>query len=117
MSSYLEQRRQHILDGRPPKVKPAKSPRKESPKMNAVKQELKKLYTMFLKKRSRCEIKSPECTKVATCIHHRNGRGKDELMDQGTWMASCMPCNSYVEVHDKWARERGFKGTGLKNKH
>lgn len=107
--TYLEHRLALKNGTALPKVKPSKTLNKESSKMTEVKKELKKLYTMFLAKRSKCEIKSPECTKVATCIHHKKGRGKDELMNQKTWMASCERCNGYVEEHHKWAAEKGFK--------
>lgn len=101
----------------PPDVKPYKKSNKVSSKMTAVKQELKKLYTIFLAKRTRCEIKSPECTGAATCVHHVRGRGKNEILDQGTWMASCERCNGYVEQHHLWAAKNGFKQSRHKKPH
>jgi hypothetical protein len=92
-----------------PKVKPMKPLKKESPKMTVVKQELKKLYTIILSNRPVCEIKSPVCTKKATCCHHTQGRGKNEILDPKKMMASCDPCNSYVEQHHAWAEKKGFK--------
>jgi hypothetical protein len=87
----------------------AKPINKVSSAMAAVKRELKKLYPIFLKKHPKCQIKSPVCTKKSTCIHHKKGRGKNEILDQGTWMASCEHCNSYVEQEHAWAEKNGFK--------
>jgi hypothetical protein len=81
---------------------------KRSEKMKAIMKLLKPLYAIFLKSHPDCEIKSEVCRGKAVCIHHTEGRGK-KLLDQQTWLASCGPCNSYVESHDEWARERGFK--------
>ena len=92
-----------------PKVKAAKAIPKESKKMTSVKAELKKLYTIFLSKRTRCEIKSPECTGKATVIHHVKGRGKDNLMNESTWMASCVRCNGWVEENHAEAVKMGAK--------
>jgi hypothetical protein len=92
-----------------PTIKPVKPINKVSSKMEKVKEELKKLYSIFLGKHKSCKIKSPECTALATCVHHLKGRGENELMDKSTWVASCEHCNSYVEQHHTWAEERGFK--------
>jgi hypothetical protein len=89
---------------------------KVSEKMKGVKAELKKLYPLFLKVHPKCEINSPECTGTATCIHHTEGRGKNEVQNQGTWKASCTRCNGYVEDHHAWAEERGFKKSRHKKK-
>jgi hypothetical protein len=68
MNDYMEHRLALKNGTALPKVKPAKAVKKESSKMTVVKQELKKLYTIFLSKRKKCEIKSPECTKVARFV-------------------------------------------------
>lgn len=56
-----------------------------------------------------CEIRSPECTGKTQGVHHTKGRGKDHLLDINTWMAACNRCNTWIEVHDKEARDKGFK--------
>lgn len=112
--SYLEKRRQMKNGTRLPDVKPAKPIKKESSKMTQVKQELKKLYTIFLAKRKKCEVKSPECTKIATCVHHVHGRLKDNLMNQASWKASCEACNSWVERNHAKAAEMGMKKSKFK---
>jgi hypothetical protein len=66
------------------------------------------LRKKFLDTNKRCMINSPECTQEATCVHHTRGRGIYMLMVE-TWMPSCKRCNNYVEAHDEWARENGYK--------
>lgn len=80
-----------------------------SDKMTAIIDQLKKLYPVFLRSHPACEIKSPVCTKKATVVHHSEGRGKNEVLDQRTWMASCTACNGWVEENDAEAREMGAK--------
>lgn len=80
---------------------------KETAKTKSVKAELKKLYPEFLKKKGfKCEVKTSVCTKAATVIHHVKGRGKNEILNQDTWMASCLSCNSRIESHPN----EGVKG-------
>lgn len=67
------------------------------------------LRMVYLQSHQKCEIQSPVCWKSATCIHHVSGRVGAKLMDMKTWKASCIPCNEYIESHDAWARENGFK--------
>lgn len=94
----------------PKEVKPKKAISKKSDKQKEIDKELKKLYPVFLaEKKFICEIQSPECTKTAVCVHHKKGRGINEVLDVETFMASCGACNGYVESHDAWAREKGFK--------
>ena len=69
---------------------------------------LKRLYAVYLAKRTKCKIKSPVCTGEAICVHHTRGRSAQYLLDQETWLPSCVPCNLYVEQYPKWAKERGF---------
>lgn len=82
------------------------------PKKSTTRKSEDKIYhelrPAFLKAHPVCEIKSPECTGVTTCVHHTRGRGI-YLLAQNTWMGSCRRCNNYVEDHDAWAREKGFK--------
>lgn len=85
----------------------------ESDGQKEIKKSLKAAYQGFITKHPKCQIKSPECTKRATVIHHKAGRGKDVVLDQSTWMASCEHCNGYVEEHDAWARANGFKVSRL----
>lgn len=62
----------------------------------------------FLEKNKVCQIKAPGCTHAATQVHHAKPR-RYYLCDVSIFVASCTNCNMYVENHDSWARERGFK--------
>jgi hypothetical protein len=83
--------------------------KKRSKKMTDVMKEVKKLYTIFLKSKPKCEVKSPQCTIVSTDVHHKAGRGKNQIADKKTWMAVCRSCHNLIENNDKWARDNGFK--------
>jgi hypothetical protein len=91
-------------------VKIKKEIPKRSESMKETMKELKKLYPVFLAKHPNCEVKlSPECTKKATCVHHINGRLKDNILNVETFMASCETCNLYVETHSALAKAKGVK--------
>ena len=96
---------------RKPVAKTVRQPiNRESVKMKATKKDLKKEYPKFLKSHPFCELKiSPECTKIATVIHHVRGRIGEQVHRQEDWMASCPACNSHVENKDAEAREKGLK--------
>lgn len=70
---------------------------------------LGKIVGPFLEEHPFCEIRSPVCTHVATCVHHVKGRAKDVVLDPEYHKASCDPCNHYVESHHAWAVENGHK--------
>lgn len=95
---------------KPEKVKKVTPIKKVSDKEKSRKAELKKMYPVFLaEKKFICEIQSPECTKTATAIHHLKGREGEQVFETLDWLACCQRCNGYVEEHDKWARDKGFK--------
>ncbi len=81
--------------------------------VSATRRDEKKIYMtlreVFLSTRPNCQIAAPGCTKKATCIHHTAGRIGKNYLDVSKWKASCTHCNNYVEIHDAWARENGFK--------
>lgn len=87
---------------------------KRTKKMSKTFDSLRKLYPIFLSTRPFCKIKSPVCTYLATVVNHTEGRGEDKILDMRTWEESCAPCNIYIEVHDKWARENGHKINRIK---
>jgi hypothetical protein len=80
-----------------------------SEKMRGVMAAIKPLYEDFLEKKPVCEINSPKCTQMATCVHHTKGRGVAQIMNIKTWKASCNACNGFVETNDEWARQNGHK--------
>lgn len=105
-NDYLERRRNIKLFGQAPKEKKTTSIPKQSEKTKELNKEYKKKVLEFLLKHPKCQIKSPSCTKKATTVHHTKRRGVN-LMNEKDWKASCWPCNSWVESHDKEAREQG----------
>lgn len=92
-----------------PTIKVSTPVKKESSKIKEVKKELKKLYPVLLAQRPICEIKSPVCTKKATCLHHIEGRGINEVTDPNKMVTSCQPCNNWVEENHAEAEKMGFK--------
>ncbi len=89
--------------------KPVKEISKESVKMKGVKAELKKLYPIFLQKHKKCQLKMEGCTKESTVVHHTEGRGPAEVLNQKTWKASCVGCNLQVEIKHAEAESKGLK--------
>ena len=58
----------------------------------------------------KCQIQSPECTGKTEGVHHVKGKTSYALLlNEAHWMAACNRCNVYVEIHDAWAREKGYK--------
>lgn len=96
---------------RPEKLSKGPQPiKKKSENKKQIDRELKKMYPVFLaEKRFICEIQSPDCTGTATVVHHMKGRVGEQVFIIEDWMACCSRCNGYVEEHDAWAREKGFK--------
>jgi len=47
------------------------------------------------------------CTKEATTIHHKKGRGI-YLLDKSTWIGLCMGCHRWVTDNPKEALEKGL---------
>lgn len=96
-------KRQSMKQGDQPTAREEKDAQKKKPikkvseKMRVKKLELKKLYPIYLKANPCCAIQGPHCTIKAACVHHTRGRGEKELLDQSTWMPSCIHCNSWIE--------------------
>jgi hypothetical protein len=82
-------------------------------KLARIMRALKKTYPAFLERNPICRIQSPICTQVATVVNHEKGRGINVVMNPKYWTPCCPACNGYIEVHDKWAQERGFKKSRL----
>lgn len=139
MSSYLEQRRAQMLFGKttekkeqpeisndgtltrlqqariPKPVPEDKQPGSRSKKLSKAMRGYIVQVKIYLSKPENlvCKIQSPNCTKLATCVHHTAGRTGQQLKNEADWMPSCEACNGYVEENDAWARENGFKKTRL----
>lgn len=99
---------------RRPKQKKLRTPvRKVSKKMAKINREYSKLSKKFIEENPSCAIKSPDCTGVTQGVHHPYGRLGDHLMKVEEFIPACNPCNTYVESHDRWARDNGFKKSRL----
>lgn len=59
----------------------------------------------YLNKYSVCQAGLAGCTKVATTIHHLEGRIGALLTDTDNFIALCMNCHVFVENHPKEAKE------------
>lgn len=82
---------------------------KRSEKMKGIISALKPLYDKFLSTRPICEIRSSDCTGQATVVHHTEGRGVNQILDNSKWKASCTACNLWVETHHAEAEDKGLK--------
>lgn len=70
--------------------------------------EYAKLRKAFLAEYRVCQVAFPDfCTRAATQVHHRHGRGKN-LNNVSTWSATCAECHAAVHRHGKKARALGF---------
>lgn len=56
-----------------------------------------------------CEIQSPVCIHTTQGVHHKAGKIGALLNDKKYWLASCNPCNTWIEDNDKEARAKGLK--------
>lgn len=89
---------------------------KRSEKMKETMKSLKKEYALYLANPENkfCQLKMDAgCTKVASVVHHTEGREGANLTDQSKWMPSCSHCNIQAEAKDGEARDKGVK----KSKH
>lgn len=58
-----------------------------------------------------CQAKLPGCTRIATQIHHKEGRDGHRLLDQTTWLAVCHNCHNGpkgITEDSKGAIEKGL---------
>lgn len=90
-------------DKKPKRIAPVAEKRKPINRMYTAK------AALFIATHPKCAINSPVCTGKAQHVHHTKGRIGDQLLKESDWLPSCDPCNGYIEQHDAWARENGFK--------
>lgn len=92
------------------------APKKISPvskKMRETLDEYGKRRAAFLIVHPTCQAKLVGCTRQATDVHHKAGRGENHLKIS-TWLAVCRSCHSWIEVHATEAKELGLSETRLK---
>ena len=105
----VKEKKTYILKRTPIKKKPYKM-KKVADSRVAANATYKEASAEFRKRNPSCAINSPECTKNTQGVHHMKGKQTvDRLLDETFWMPACNRCNNYIEIHDAWARERGFK--------
>lgn len=97
---------------------PSKKPRKKIKPFSDKRAKLNRQYAKESRPRWKgvdCMVRSPECTGKSQGMHHLAGKDTpDKLLDPRNQIPCCNSCNTYVETHDKWARDNGFKLSRLK---
>lgn len=68
----------------------------------------------FLALNKWCQATLPECTKMATEVHHKKGRVGDNYLNMTTWLAACHNCHHWITEHSKEAIELGLSTSRLK---
>lgn len=64
----------------------------------------------FLLAHQRCQCLKPTgrpCGALATELHHRKGRGRFLLAEEG-FMALCHQCHAFIEKHTGWAHRMEY---------
>jgi hypothetical protein len=68
---------------------------------------------VFLKDNPLCKAHINEnCTRIATDIHHKGGRGRN-LLVESTWIGVCRNCHDWIEMHPKEAKELNLSQSRL----
>jgi hypothetical protein len=91
------------------------APKKISPisqKMRSTLDEYGKKRLAFLIVHPICQAKLVGCTKDATDVHHKSGRGENHNVIS-TWLAVCRSCHSWIELNPTEAKELGYSNDRL----
>ena len=91
-----------------PPIKARQPIKKISDKQAKINTAYSVLRLQYLKMFPHCQVASTDCTYVATQIHHKNGRGKDSMLDTTTWLAVCHNCHRLIEENPEWAYTFGY---------
>lgn len=92
----------------PPKGMPSPSRiNKVSVKMKATNDKYSSLRIAFLAVNDSCKAKLVNCTRTATEVHHKAGRGENHLKIS-TWLPVCRSCHRWIEEHPDAAKELGL---------
>lgn len=83
-----------------------------SRKMQKTMDQYTKARTAFLALHTICNARLEGCTRVATDVHHKAGRGENHL-NLSTWLAVCRSCHQYIELHPQDAKELGLSENRL----
>jgi hypothetical protein len=104
---------QYIIADKTIKPKKQKPIKKFSAKMRIKVAEYSELRKEFLAQEPLCRAKLEGCTKIATDIHHMQGRGKN-LLNISTWAPVCRNCHRFIEENPKKAKELNFSQSRIK---
>lgn len=105
MSRYLEERRQAMWNGKPPKEEKVYRIPRESKKRAKINREYSKASRPVWKNKP-CRMRLKGCTGVSQGIHHPRGKVTlDLLMDPNNWVECCNSCNQRCESHPSEAGE------------
>jgi hypothetical protein len=103
----------------PKKAKKQGFPKSKSPSLRKTRispvsstaKEVKLLYSklrkIFLTKNPKCWVQEKGCTKEATQVHHKAGRGRN-TNKVDTFIATCHSCHTWIHAHPAEAREKGW---------
>lgn len=107
-SKYLLERQARMFGTATLSPKKAAKPiAKRSTKGKSEDRELKKITNEMLSENNECELKTPVCIQIATCLHHSKRRGVN-LLNKKYLKRSCEPCNGFVESHPQYALDNGL---------
>lgn len=91
---------------------PPKKPKPVSTKMKELNDEYSRMRLLYLTANPFCKANLQGCTKVATDVHHKAGRGENHLK-MTTWVAVCRSCHRWIEENPKEAKELGLSENRL----
>jgi hypothetical protein len=95
------------------KIEPTKPINKISAKLKSNLDDYAKKRITFLKNNPLCQASIvSSCTKQATDVHHKQGRGLN-LLVEGTWLAVCRTCHQFIELNPNIAKEKGLSNNRL----
>jgi hypothetical protein len=97
---------------RVPRVREHRPIKPISKKQATLNQEYSQERITFLEEHPLCIAKLLGCTRIATDVHHKRGRGKF-FLDKSTWIGLCRSCHQKVEENPAMAREKGLSDSRL----
>lgn len=80
-------------------------PKPVSKKLSQMKTVYNHLRKDYLDEHPYCEARIPECTYMATDIHHMQGREGKALNDVSHFKAVCRSCHNWIENNPAKAKE------------
>lgn len=102
-----------INEGQFALLKVKNSINKVSDKQKKINAAYKILRDDFMARNPECQGKLSGCTFKATECHHSLGRGKNEMLDQSTYISLCHSCHHIVENNRELAQQLKLSGKRL----